>query len=1101
RGRFYELDLVSTEAYLVTSHCGRPHICTRYIKEGFPSTDVLKNCYVGKEAVTYKIDVGEMVNPDNCPFKGKIHINSQQCYLTSDGKYVIRDIPISYTGATYYDIDETNRRALTEFGWCDYISYINDAGWMNNIPNKNLTINQINIPGTHDSGTYYMDFSSYAQTQNLDIYGQLMHGIRYFDIRVGTNNMNEIFINHNGFKCFNKKTHKLYFLKDIFDESIDFLHKYQNETVIIHLKEEKFHSDFKGEDVFRRIGQMTIFNNRDIVYNKPYSDYFYKDKFFIDEDDSKPYFPKLYEVQGKIVILTRDKFKYKLNLNDKADKYVGITVSIPAMGDCDKYGKEVCYPVVNDEKTIRVQDDYNLNVGDKIRIVSEVLHHLIPSRSTKSDMTYFLYTKQFTVWGESDPVTNKFYDTDNKDVLTINFMNIANADPGTSIESKSFLINTFLYRTLHDKFVIHNYWFIFDYPFDHNIRRIYTSNFQEDNVYKSRIVKVDNYTVYSDFNYYAIRSSLTYIRRNENNKVDLKACLQRKLIVDEQGNKQDVIKTNYKCVNNKMNKWRIKQSGKGKFYSILSSYDAKCINYDPQKNIFFMKDCTKNNKYEDFTINDGIICSRMDNTKCLDGAFEFTPTVIESPRYENLICSSVFAELGYECCYNENTKVEYVDEIGNWGIENGKLCGIGYERCSFSALDDPYPCCSSVNPEVVYTDESGNTWGYEDGQWCGIGEANYDTSFSIKNAKTGECLITDFTYDTDTPYTGECVHSIWTYKNNLLILNASGKCLKAMNAQDPRMVDCKKATENLDSYVYFEIVDNKYICIKNSVNQGHNCLSVDSTNGKSLKFTTSKNEYSEWEFKRWNEKWVDSIKEVITKNPDLKPEQEIIIVPEITTTIVPTSTPEPILDCYAKTGYPCCASELTEIISTDESGNWGYENGDWCLIIDSTIKTTTTTAIVKPTSSSDCYAKTGYPCCPPELTEIFEIDESGNIWGFDYDTDDWCIIIEKNTITSTTTTTTVPTSIPTSDTKPVWVYNINLKQCFSANTNVAADIQDKPYKPLIKNCTNAANYQWYFDPYPKGYLRSVINKNKCLYLDDVANGKIKVDKCNINDNA
>ncbi|OUM56485.1 Non-catalytic module family DOC2, partial [Piromyces sp. E2] len=319
-----------------------------------------------------------------------------------------------------------------------------------------------------------------------------------------------------------------------------------------------------------------------------------------------------------------------------------------------------------------------------------------------------------------------------------------------------------------------------------------------------------------------------------------------------------------------------------------------------------------------------------------------------------------------------------------------------------------------------------------------------------------------------------------------------------MNAQDPRMVDCKKATENLDSYVYFEIVDNKYICIKNSVNQGHNCLSVDTTNGKSLKFTTSKNEYSEWKFKRWNEKWVDSIDEVVRNNPNLRLG---IFKPEITISTTSISTPEPTSKCYSKAGYPCCSPEITEVTYTDEEGDWGYENNDWCLITDSTIKTTTTTAVVKPTSSSDCYAKTGYPCCPLEFTEIFEIDESGNIWGFDYYTDDWCIIIEKNTITSTTTTTTIPTSIPTSDTKPVWVYNINLNQCFSANANVTNDIQSKPYKPLIRNCTNAANYQWYFDPYPKGYLHSVINKNKCLYLDDVANGKIKVDKCNINDNA
>ncbi|OUM58858.1 hypothetical protein PIROE2DRAFT_15787 [Piromyces sp. E2] len=93
------MDLASTEAYMVTN--------------GVLSTDVLKNCYVGNKAVTYRIDEGEMVNSDKCTYLVKIDINAQQCYLTSDGKYFIRDIPISYCGARYYDIDETNHRTLT----------------------------------------------------------------------------------------------------------------------------------------------------------------------------------------------------------------------------------------------------------------------------------------------------------------------------------------------------------------------------------------------------------------------------------------------------------------------------------------------------------------------------------------------------------------------------------------------------------------------------------------------------------------------------------------------------------------------------------------------------------------------------------------------------------------------------------------------------------------------------------------------------------------------------------------------------------------------------------------------------------------------------
>lgn len=81
-----------------------------------------------------------------------------------------------------------------------------------------------------------------------------------------------------------------------------------------------------------------------------------------------------------------------------------------------------------------------------------------------------------------------------------------------------------------------------------------------------------------------------------------------------------------------------------------------------------------------------------------------------------------------------------------------------------------------------------------------------------------------------------------------------------------------------------------------------------------------------------------------------------------------------------------------------------------------------------------------------------------------------------------------------------WIYNIKLNECLSANSKVASENQTKPYKPLINNCTTANNYKWYFDPYPNGYIRSALNKNKCLYLEDVKNGKIKVDTCDINKN-
>ena len=72
-----------------------------------------------------------------------------------------------------------------------------------------------------------------------------------------------------------------------------------------------------------------------------------------------------------------------------------------------------------------------------------------------------------------------------------------------------------------------------------------------------------------------------------------------------------------------------------------------------------------NNKYKQYIIKNGKFCAQFDNSKCLCGKFKIYPTAFESPRYEHLNCSSIFLELGFKCCYNLNTEVEYIDEIGN----------------------------------------------------------------------------------------------------------------------------------------------------------------------------------------------------------------------------------------------------------------------------------------------------------------------------------------------------------------------------------------------------------------------------------------------------
>ncbi|ORY17706.1 hypothetical protein LY90DRAFT_517565 [Neocallimastix californiae] len=72
--------------------------------------------------------------------------------------------------------------------------------------------------------------------------------------------------------------------------------------------------------------------------------------------------------------------------------------------------------------------------------------------------------------------------------------------------------------------------------------------------------------------------------------------------------------------------------------------------------------------------------------------------------------------------------------------------------------------------------------------------------------------------------------------------------------------------------------------------------------------------------------------------------------------------------CSKGVRYPCCL-KTKEVVTTDESGNWGYENDDFCFI---------------------CWSfSLGYPCCM-ETIAIAQIDENGQ-WGVE--DGHWCGIV------------------------------------------------------------------------------------------------------------
>lgn len=82
-----------------------------------------------------------------------------------------------------------NDATVSSLDWITYSSYVDGPCWMKYVDDNKL-LDELSIPGTHDSGTCSVDNdtepqSSQVKCQQDYIPTQLLEGIRYFDIRLG----------------------------------------------------------------------------------------------------------------------------------------------------------------------------------------------------------------------------------------------------------------------------------------------------------------------------------------------------------------------------------------------------------------------------------------------------------------------------------------------------------------------------------------------------------------------------------------------------------------------------------------------------------------------------------------------------------------------------------------------------------------------------------------------------------------------------------------------------------------------------------------------------------------------------------------------------
>ena len=182
-----------------------------------------------------------------------------------------------------YTMEKSNA-TVSSIDWTTYSSYVDGPCWMSYV-NGNKYLDELSIPGTHDSGTCSVDNDTEPQTslakcQQDYIPTQLLEGIRYFDIRLGKGD--DPGIDHGICYLLKKDGHFMH-LSDVIGYFKTFLNENPSEALILLVS--------RGNDEATDESVTTAFAK--VMGENP--NLFY----------TSSRIPTLNEVRGKIVLLRR----------------------------------------------------------------------------------------------------------------------------------------------------------------------------------------------------------------------------------------------------------------------------------------------------------------------------------------------------------------------------------------------------------------------------------------------------------------------------------------------------------------------------------------------------------------------------------------------------------------------------------------------------------------------------------------------------------------------------------------------------------------------------------------------------------------------------
>lgn len=264
-----------------------------------------------------------------------------------------------------YDMKK-NDATVSSLDWITYSSYVDGPCWMKYVDNSKF-LDELSIPGTHDSGTCSVDNdtepqSSQAKCQQDYIPTQLLEGIRYFDIRLGKNDENgDPGIDHGA--CYLlKKDGKFMHLSDVIGYFNTFLSENPTEALIMLVS--RGNGEATDEILTTAFGKV-LDENPDLFY-------------------TSSRIPTLGEVRGKIVLLRRfglagnsvSSHTWGLDLTQWDDKIAAHTDSTSMCLVRDERGFEAVGKTGDEEPyctKVYAQDHYECTGTDKIGWVDMAL--------------------------------------------------------------------------------------------------------------------------------------------------------------------------------------------------------------------------------------------------------------------------------------------------------------------------------------------------------------------------------------------------------------------------------------------------------------------------------------------------------------------------------------------------------------------------------------------------------------------------------------------------------------------------------------------------------------------------------------------------------